>query len=98
MIQSVDRAGRLAVARPEAVRILMRVHVDRALQRRIVRRRIAQRIVRASASRCWTGALPAIRLTGFGASLCRRAALAQADRYRQADGTRTHRQLSNGAG
>jgi hypothetical protein len=52
----------------------------------------------SSIAKNWTGALPAIRLTRFGASLCRRAALAQADRYRQADGTRTHRQLSNGAG
>ena len=49
-IERVDRAGGLAVARPEAVGILVRVHVDRALQRRIVRRGIVQRVVRPSAS------------------------------------------------
>ena len=95
-IERVDRAGGLPVARTEAVGILVRVHVDGALQRRIVRRGIAQRVVRPSASRRTAGA-PAPRAFARFA-LLRRAVLAHAECQGQADGERAHGQVSHGAG
>ena len=95
-IQRVDRAGRLPVARPEAVRILVRVHVDRTLQRRIVRCGIVQGIVRPSASRR-AATLPTGALARF-AALLGRATLAQAECQGQADGECAHGEMSHGAG
>jgi len=95
-IQRVDRARGLTITRPEAVGILVRVHVDRALQRRIVRRGIVQRIVRPSASGR-TGTLPPGALARF-AALRRRPALAHAERQRDAEGECAHDQVSYGTG
>ena len=80
----------------EAVGILVRVHVDRALQGRIVGRRIAKRIVRPSPSRRRTGTLSAVGLTRFAP--LRRAVRAHPERERQADRGCVHRQVSYAAG
>src|SRR4029078_8823371 len=83
-IERVDRPRSLPVSWSEAVGILVRVHVDRALQCRIVRDRIVERIVRSPASLRATSltsscALPA----GAFTSLLRRTARAHAERQRQ---------------